>query len=291
MFKILSRSLRPLVLLPAFRCSQKKEQLVALSHQLFSQHQALKGWKTVRLLHSLTMARYDPEVAGVAVGGKEETAKLEGIIGSLSGELHLMPQREVNMLLEVLRERAYSYDRTVPIFKALNKQAKLLFGRQYRATELTKSLQLYRHLGFPKQTWVKMVSAFLEIDVERTKKEEQLRMNAGQFMRLAILVLEEPYVPLPLVKALVERLVKENAAHLDTLTTLYHIARILPLSLKAKTDYQLARTNVREVLFNPYSQLEQEESKDKEAGEKEEEGEEGSAEKETLRAKLNEATI
>lgn len=65
-------------------------------------------------------------------------------MGSLSGELHLLPQREVNMLLEVLKERGYRYDRTVPIFKALNKQAKLLFGRQYRAVEFPRTLQLYR---------------------------------------------------------------------------------------------------------------------------------------------------
>lgn len=76
-----------------------------------------------------------------------------------------MPHREVNMLMEVLRERGYTYDRTLPIFKALNKTAKLFFGKQYRALELTKSLQLYKQLGFPKQTWVKMVSNFLEIDV------------------------------------------------------------------------------------------------------------------------------
>jgi hypothetical protein len=76
MFKILTKSLRPFVFLPLFRSSQKKDHLLALSHQLFTQHQTLKGWKTVRLLHSLTMARYDPEVAGVAAGGKEEGAKL-----------------------------------------------------------------------------------------------------------------------------------------------------------------------------------------------------------------------
>jgi hypothetical protein len=45
-----------------------------------------------------------------------------------------MPHREINMLLEVLRERGYKYDRSVAIFKALNKQAKLFFGKQYKGS-------------------------------------------------------------------------------------------------------------------------------------------------------------
>ena len=84
-------------------------------------------------------------------------------------------------------------------------------------------------------------------------------MSVSQLMRVAILVLEEPYVPLSLVKTLIERLVKENANNLDTLTTLYHITRILPNCLKATIDYHLTRSNARELLFNPYSQLEEQE--------------------------------
>ena len=108
--------------------------MVALSHQLLTEHQNFKGWKTVRLLQSLTMARYDPEIADSHKEGKEFQVKIEAIMDGLSGELHLMPQKEANMLMEVLKERGYTYERTVPLFKALNKQAKLLFGRQYRAT-------------------------------------------------------------------------------------------------------------------------------------------------------------
>lgn len=67
------------------------------------------------------------------------------------------------------------------------------------------------------------------------KNEEALRMSVNQFMRLTILALEQPFAPLRLIKGLIERLVKENASTLDTLTTLYHITRILPKSLKANT--------------------------------------------------------
>jgi hypothetical protein len=80
-------------------------------------------------------------------------------------------------------------------------------------------------------------------------------MSVSQYMRLAILALEQPFVPLSLLKGLIERLVKENASNLDTLSTLYHITRILPKCLKANTEFQLARSNVREALFNPYAEL------------------------------------
>lgn len=70
-------------------------------------------------------------------------------------------------------------------------------------------------------------------------------MNAGQFFRLAILALEEPYPHLPATKTLTQKLLKHNANNLDTLTSLYHICRVLPSSLRAKVDYQLARSNVR----------------------------------------------
>ena len=89
------------------------------------------------------------------------------------------------------------------------------------------------------------------------KNEQSLRMNAGQFFKLAILSLEEPYLHLPATKTLVQKLLKHSANNLDTLTSLYHISKVLPSSLKAKVEYQLARSNVREILFNPYSQMEQ----------------------------------
>jgi hypothetical protein len=60
MFKIFTKSFKPLLIRPIFLNSLKKEHMVALSHQLLTEHQNFKGWKTVRLLHSLTMARYDP---------------------------------------------------------------------------------------------------------------------------------------------------------------------------------------------------------------------------------------
>jgi hypothetical protein len=135
MFKFLTKSL-PFLYRPIFNFSDKKQHLLALSQQLLTQHQTFKGWKTVQLLHSITMARYDPEVADVVNGAswRQQQAKVEQVISTLSGELHLMPHREVNMLMEVLREQGYKYERALPIFKALNKLAKLFFGRQYRAS-------------------------------------------------------------------------------------------------------------------------------------------------------------
>ena len=81
-------------------------------------------------------------------------------------------------------------------------------------------------------------------------------MTTAQFFKLAILALEEPYLHLPATKTLTQKLLKHNANTLDTLTSLYHICRVLPSSLRAKVDHQLARSNVREILFNPYSQME-----------------------------------
>ncbi len=58
--------------------------------------------------------------------------KIHNIINELSGELHNVPHEELNMLLEVLRERGYAYTNELAIFRALNKQSKLLFGRHFK---------------------------------------------------------------------------------------------------------------------------------------------------------------
>ena len=61
-------------------------------------------------------------------------------------DLHTVPHREINMLLEVLRERGFVYDKANPIFSALKKLMKHSFGRQFRPVELNKTLQLTKAL-------------------------------------------------------------------------------------------------------------------------------------------------
>lgn len=86
---------------------------------------------------------------------------MQQIIESLSGELHALPHRELNMLMEVLRERGFRYDRTLTLAKAINKQAKLLLSRHFQAAELNKTLALCKQLAFPKTTWVKIVESYI----------------------------------------------------------------------------------------------------------------------------------
>ena len=51
--------------------------------------------------------------------------------------------------MEVLRDNGLRYNRNLAIFRALNKQAKLLFGRELKADLLPKSLHWLKALNFP----------------------------------------------------------------------------------------------------------------------------------------------
>lgn len=84
-------------------------------------------------MHAITMARYDPEVAGI-VPERQEEEQIQQIIESLGGELHVLPHRELNMLMEVLREKGFRYDRSLPLAKAVNKQTKQLLNRHFQAS-------------------------------------------------------------------------------------------------------------------------------------------------------------
>ena len=55
------------------------------------------------------------------------------IVNEMAGELHSVPHEEINRLLEVLKERRYKYNADLPIFKGLNKQAKMLFGGKFES--------------------------------------------------------------------------------------------------------------------------------------------------------------
>lgn len=109
------------------------------------------------------MARYDPELANVeeSTRWKEDQPKMSEIIDNMSGELHILPHRETNMLLEVLRESGISYERDRPIMRSLNKHAKMQFGHSFKGDQLLKSISLLTALRFPKQTIAKLIDSFL----------------------------------------------------------------------------------------------------------------------------------
>lgn len=77
-------------------------------------------------------------------------------------------------------------------------------------------------------------------------------------MKLAIISVEEPYIPFPIVKKMLESVLKESANTLSSRCALYHLRVILPNALKAKVEYQATRANTRSILFNPYSSSEEE---------------------------------
>mgnify|MGYP000901199898 FL=1 len=56
------------------------------------------------------------------------------------------------MLLDILKERGYLYNLDQPIFRAINKQIKMLFGKQFKQEILSKTLFLLKTLKFPKLT-------------------------------------------------------------------------------------------------------------------------------------------
>ena len=84
-------------------------------------------------------------------------------------DLHTVPHREINMLLEVLRERGFVYDKANPIFSALKKLMKHSFGRQFRPVELNKTLQLTKALNFPRKIWLKLIEDYFKHPLTASK--------------------------------------------------------------------------------------------------------------------------
>lgn len=78
----------------------------------------------------------------------------------MSGELHHVPHEEINMLLEVLKNRGYLFTNDLPIFRALNKTSKMLFGKHLKPNMLWKTLFHLKVLHFPKLTTIKMLEDF-----------------------------------------------------------------------------------------------------------------------------------
>lgn len=64
---------------------------------------------------------------------------------------------------------------------------------------------------------------------------------------------------------------KENISTLQNLCSLYHISSIVRKCLQSKVDYQYSKSHVRDLLFNPYSHLEESSSNPQQADEGEEE--------------------
>ncbi len=65
------------------------------------------------------------------------------------------------------------------------------------------------------------------------------------------------------MKRLIGLILKENASTLASLCALYHVSVILQNSLNSKIEYQTVKTNVREILFNPYEQMEEKDNEGK----------------------------
>lgn len=46
----------------AFSFASSKEQVLTLSRELLENYRSYRPWKNIRLIHQVTMSRYDPEV-------------------------------------------------------------------------------------------------------------------------------------------------------------------------------------------------------------------------------------
>lgn len=93
------------------------------------------------------------------------------------------------MLLEVLRERGFVYDKASPIFSALRKLMKHSFGRQFKPVELNKTLQLTKALNFPRKTWLKLLEDYFNLP-QTSPNEANSKMSTPQFMKFVILIIE-----------------------------------------------------------------------------------------------------
>ncbi len=102
--------------------------------------------------------------------------------------MHSVPHREINMLLEVLREKGFVYDKSSPIFSSLRKLMKHSFGKQFRHDELNKTLQLTKNLNFPKKTWLKLLEDYFNNPIA-TSTESKSKMSTSQFMKFVILII------------------------------------------------------------------------------------------------------
>ena len=163
-----------------------------------------------------------------------------------------MPHQDLHILFEVLRERVYRYSSELPIFKALNKHAKMLFGRNCRGELLPKSFFYLKRLGFPKLTITKSFEEYVSVLSVPGKKEERHNMPLTSLIKMGIFCVEENYIHLVAVQKMLSHILKEHASTLASLSSLYHLSMILTGCLEAKVNYQLTRTSAREILFNPY---------------------------------------
>ena len=138
--------------------NSKKEHIFQLSRELLANYKAYQPWKNIKIIHNLTMSKYDPGLLNVSKESewRKDQVQIHRIINEMSGDLHKIPHKEINLLLEVLKERGYKYDKELAVFRALNKQAKHLFGKMFNGELLPMSLFYLKSLGFPKITIIKI---------------------------------------------------------------------------------------------------------------------------------------
>ena len=161
---------------PKYFYSSSKQHQFQLKRQMLNNYRQYQPWKNIWIMYELTQAQYDPDISSTLkkTDIRQYEMKIYQVIDQLSGQMHQVPHREINILLEILKERNYRYDNDVPIFRALNKNAKLLFGKGYRQQYLPKTLFYLRALGFPKSTITKIFEQY----ATALRKMERLAQNS-----------------------------------------------------------------------------------------------------------------
>lgn len=151
-------TLRTLLARPVFRfCVDHKQHALRITREMLTKYKELQPWKNIRMLYSITMAHHDLALPPQHLEIREDRVLIQQVLDELSNHLHEVPHKEINILMEVLKEHGITYDRTLAIYRALNKQAKMLFGRDMKAELLPRSLHYLKVLGFPKFTINKLL--------------------------------------------------------------------------------------------------------------------------------------
>ena len=101
-FRILASSLLNKQLL-ARMATSKKQDLPSLRKELFERYKEYKPWHSVRVLHVLTMSHYHIEEGQPKALRTQDHHQVNEIITSLAGDIHNLPHREFNLLLEIIK--------------------------------------------------------------------------------------------------------------------------------------------------------------------------------------------
>ena len=120
-----------------------------------------------------------------------------------------------------------------------------LLGRQMRGEHLARTFQLTKDLKFPKIVLTKMMEQFVGITASEVDRNNELRVPLAHMQKIVLIGLEDPLVPVPLCRSLVDKVLADHANSLETLTLLYYISRVLSSCLFRKVEQQCARNEAR----------------------------------------------